>query len=98
MSIYVTMTDRFMSGWGMAEGLLNRLVFICDTWEEANTVMRNARSRGDMKYVAAHAEAPKYIRKRWRETGPDYRQGRHYIQIKTKDEYPSWYRDNAFTD
>lgn len=35
---YVSMTDKFMSGWGMAEGKLNKLVISCNTAEEANMI------------------------------------------------------------
>jgi len=33
--LYVTMTDKFMSGWGMAEGKTNKLVLECKNLHEA---------------------------------------------------------------
>ena len=29
---YVTMTDKFMSGWGKARGKINKLVFSLSQW------------------------------------------------------------------
>jgi hypothetical protein len=46
---YVTMTDKFMSGWGEAQGKNNKLVISCDTYEEAQIVEENARRRKEMK-------------------------------------------------
>ena len=36
---YVTMTDKFMSGWGRAEGKINKFVVECETREKAETIM-----------------------------------------------------------
>jgi hypothetical protein len=81
MPYYVTMTDKFMSGWGLAEGKINKLVFICDSLEEAKIVARNARKRGDQKYVNISANKPYYNKKKY------------YVQFKTKKEYPDWYKE-----
>jgi hypothetical protein len=81
---YVTMTDTFMSGWGMAQGKTNKLVFLCDNMKEAKTVEGNAMSRSDMKYVSI------------RSTAPYYDKNRYYTQFKDKEEYPKWYQENAF--
>lgn len=81
---YVTMTDRFMSGWGKAQDKINKLVFECETLEEAEIVAENARSRSDQKHVSI------------RTTKPYYPKDTHYTQIKTKEEYPSWYKKGYF--
>lgn len=54
------MTDRFMSGWGHAEGLVNKLVISCDSYSEACVVAENARSRDEMKYVNIRTSKPYY--------------------------------------
>lgn len=90
---YVSMNDTFMSGWGRAEGLTNKLVFVCDTLEEALIVQRNANRRGDMIPVRLHAERPKFVHKDWETTGSDYELGNFYIQIKDKSDYSSWYTE-----
>lgn len=76
---YVTMTDSFMSGWGKADGLINKLVFECDTYSEAIKVERYAESRSDMKYIDI------------RSTKPYYSTSKYYTQFKTKEDYPTWY-------
>ena len=59
---YVTMTDKFMSGWGRAEGMKNKLVIGCDTYERANFIMLCALRRSEMKYVNLTSSKPKYGR------------------------------------
>ncbi|MFS0905755.1 hypothetical protein AB3N02_22165 [Priestia aryabhattai] len=81
---YVTMTDKFMSGWGMAQGKINKLVLICDSYAEACTVYENAENRGDMKYINI------------RSTAPYYDKNRYYTQFKDKEEYGSWYKEGFF--
>jgi hypothetical protein len=48
---YVTMTDKFMSGWGQAAGKVNKLVIEASSYDEAAVVAANAKSRGEMKNV-----------------------------------------------
>lgn len=81
---YVTMTDTFMSGWGMAEGKKNKLVFICESLDEANIVAENARNRTDQSYINICTKKPYYNSKYY------------YTQYKTKDEYPKWYEKDYF--
>lgn len=48
---YVTMTDRFMSGWGSAEGKINKFIVECETRRQADIIRYNALKRSEMKYV-----------------------------------------------
>jgi hypothetical protein len=48
---FVTMVDKFMSGWGYAKGKTNKLVIACNNFKEAQTVQKNALNRPEMKYV-----------------------------------------------
>ena len=32
---YVSMTDSFLSGWGMAENKISKYIIICDNLEQA---------------------------------------------------------------
>jgi hypothetical protein len=82
--VYVTMTDKFMSGWGKAENKINKLIFECENREEANIVMDNAASRGDMKHINMSFKKPYYS------------SSRYYAQTKTKEEYESWYKEGYF--
>ena len=96
MTTYVCTTDTFMSGWGQADGLVNKLIFICDTPEDAENVLANADARDDQKYISASYKPPAYYHKRWRETGSDYETMGYYVQIKTKEDMPTWYKKGAF--
>lgn len=81
---YVTMIDKFFSGWGMAENKYNRLVFICETYDEAVTVANNAKARGDQKRVNIT------------QSKPHYSPSTNYTQYKTIDDYPEWYKPGYF--
>ena len=35
---YVSMTDSFLSGWGMAENKISKYIVICDNLEQAREV------------------------------------------------------------
>jgi len=84
MSYYVTMTDKFMSGWGHSREKNNKLVFECKNMTEAMIVEDNANSRTDQKHVNI------------RSSKPYYNQARNYVQFKTKADYPSWYKPGYF--
>jgi len=60
MTFYVTMTDKFMSGWGAANGKTNKMIVECDTIEQAEQIERAARRRSEMKYVNICARRPRY--------------------------------------
>lgn len=81
---YVTMTDTFMSGWGMAKGKINKLIFECETYNEARIVAENAENRGDMKRINISRRKPYY------------NNVKYYAQVKTKEEYPRWYEKDYF--
>lgn len=57
---FVTMTDRFMSGWGMAQNKTNKLVIACQTIQQAMLIEKNARKRSEMKYVNIRTSKPYY--------------------------------------
>ena len=44
--IYVTMTDKYMSGWGCAAGKIDKFIVECDSWSDAALIERNAKERG----------------------------------------------------
>jgi hypothetical protein len=70
--IYVTMTDKFMSGWGMAENMINKYIIICDTLEEARTIERNAKKRNEMKYINIKRDKPYFNPKKYLLTFENY--------------------------
>lgn len=83
---YVSMTDKFMSGWGEARGKINKLVFICDSMEEARIVEDNAHNRTEQIYINICINKPYYNKR-------DY-----YTQYETKGDYNSWYIKDYFKD
>ena len=81
---WVSMTDKVMSNWGTSEGKINKVVMVCDNYEEAAIVEANVISRGGMKHINICSTFPRY---------PDRT---HYTQIKTKEDYPEWYQKGYF--
>ena len=83
---YVSMIDKAFTRMfsGMLKGRLNRLVFECATLQEAETVVDNGDAREDMKNVAVHVKSPYFTPKR------------NVVQVKTREEYPNWYKPGWF--
>ena len=59
---YVTMTDKFMSGWGMAANKTNKLIIECKTYKQAIAIEREAKDRDEMIYVNIRSSKPYYGR------------------------------------
>lgn len=60
---FVSMTDRFLSGWGCAEGKIAKRVVICDNYRQAQIIVdgiKNCRNQNGMRYVNICSELPKY--------------------------------------
>lgn len=81
---YVTMTDKFMSGWGKARNKINKLVIECDTFEEAQIVEENALARDEMIYVNI------------RSTKPYYNPSRYFVSRHDKSDYGPWFIRGRF--
>ena len=58
--IYVSMTDKFMSGWGDAKNKKNKFIVICDDWKQAEAIERSAQKRSEMKYINICIKKPYY--------------------------------------
>lgn len=66
---WVTMTDKFMSGWGMAANKTNKLIIACYTYQQAEIIERNANRRNEMKYVNICSRKPRYgnnVKESWK--------------------------------
>jgi hypothetical protein len=57
---YVSMTDKFLSGWGQAENKISKYVIECDTYNEAQIVYNNALNRSEMKHINICMNKPRY--------------------------------------
>lgn len=82
--VYVTMTDKFMSDWGMAEGKTNKLVFECEDMQEAEIVADNARARSEMKRVSISQKMPRYS-------------NNTLVSFKTKEDAGNWFVKGYFS-
>ena len=83
---YVSTTDTFMSGWGCADGKINKLIFECDSLKQAEIVADNARNRKDQKSIRIHVSKPYF------------QSGQYYVQDKTIEEYGAWYEEGYFAE
>ena len=84
--IYVCMTDSFMSGWGRAKGLRNRLAIEVNGFEEADKLLDYVqRERGEMQYVTISQHRP---RERFGQM----------LQFKTREGMPMWFQRAGITD
>jgi len=81
---YVCMIDRFMSGWGKAEGKINKLVIECETYEESIIIHNNAVRRPEMKYININRNKP------------HYNKDIYYVSMHDKTDYKNWFKENSF--
>jgi hypothetical protein len=76
---WVSMTDKFMSGWGMSDKRTNKLVIECDSYNEALIVEQNAKDRSEMKFVNICMNKPRYNSSYYR------------VDYHDKTDYASWF-------
>ena len=57
---YVMSNDRYMSGWGRAEGAINTVILPCADYAEAQRVADYAESRGDQSRVRIVSNRPRF--------------------------------------
>ena len=59
MKHYVNMTDKCLSGWGMARGGKSRYSIECETIEQAEVIFRAACDRPEMRRVTVSYRPPR---------------------------------------
>lgn len=67
-TIYVWATDKFLSGWGMAEGKIHKQVAVCENWEQANKMLDGFNNDDSYKYVNWSYEKPYFSPSRYTAT------------------------------
>ena len=77
----VTMTDKFMSGWGHAKGKTAKYVYMCETWEQVEIVAEKARKNGGQTYINECLRFPSHLLK-----------ASNYVQIHTPETAKEWYK------
>ena len=83
-NLYVTMTDKFMSGWGQSENKINKLILVCDNYQQALIVEENAKNRGEMKYINICTNKP------------SYNSNNYFVSLHDINDYSSWYKKGNF--
>lgn len=80
---FVSMTDTFLSGWGLASQGRSIYVLAVANEEEADIVIRNGISRPEMKYVRVTRRIPRpKIGDR--------------VSVVDRSMAAAWYRPNSF--
>ena len=77
---WVSMTDKFMSCWGLAENKINKLVIECDSYDIAECVKEYAETRSEMKYINIC------------ENKPYYNSNNYEVNMHDKNDYSSWFK------
>ena len=81
MTLFVRMTDSFLSGWGNASGKKNVYVVECETEEQANKIISAAEKRSEMKrvqlclYFPRAREGVVYTHRLFSQLGPIWQKG-----------------------
>ena len=87
ITYWVTMTDRFMSGWGKADNRINKLVISCYSYDEALIVEANAKARSEMKHINICQKEPRYNDNKYLVSWHGREQG----------DYESWFKVGHFS-
>lgn len=69
---YVVMVDKFLSGWGGAEGRISKFIIVCDTYEQAIEMRNRCENWEEMRYVNIHYKKPYYSPKKYHVAYADY--------------------------
>ena len=85
--IYITVEDRFMSGWGLSKDRINILIFECETEDEADIVYENCNARSDFGLVQIYIDIKPFFDERL-----------YYVQDKDKSIYPLFYEEGYFVN
>ncbi|MCQ2348937.1 MAG: hypothetical protein MJZ98_00485 [Paludibacteraceae bacterium] len=78
LKLYVSMTDKFMSGWGRAEGKISKFVVECSSWAQAD----------EIEFVASHR--PDMVRVKVSHIKPNYSSSRYHVSLRTYEECSGW--------
>ncbi len=79
--IYVWATDKFLSGWGHAEGKIHKQVAVCENWDEADKMIDGFKGDGSYKHVNYSTEKPYFSPKRYTAT---FRPAKNFVIYMNK--------------
>ncbi len=80
---YVTMTDKFLSGWGLAKGKISKVVIECETLDMAKKIYKHVGERNEMKNVNITSRKPYYTSKKY------------HVSLKTSEECRWWFEEEG---
>lgn len=66
--IYVWATDKFLSGWGPAEGKIHKQIAVCENWHEANAMLDGFGNDSSYKAVNWSYKKPYFPPSRYTST------------------------------
>lgn len=84
---YVLAIDRFLSGWGLSKNRKNLLVFEVADSDEADVVVGNIEARSEFDLIGVFGGFP-----------DGYSRNEYFIQVKTKEVYPNFYKEGYFAN
>lgn len=104
--VMVTMIDTFMSDWGPAKGMNNRLYLIANDDSEKRAILSHAHKRGDMTKIVVidRVAGQDFSLKRLNELGGgesiswihDVPGGKNeYRQLMPKSKMQAWYKESG---
>lgn len=76
--IFVSFTDRFLSGWGEAVGKVHKQVIICDNWAEADKIESSLNSDRSASWVRVYREMPYFA------------PGKYSVSYRMASDCPAW--------
>lgn len=88
MPTYVTMTDKYLSDFGEAKGKVRRLIIECDTEEQVQEVVDNAKARGDMIRIKVNRskihkkKEVSYLHLKYEDLPPTWKRGLAKLEVK----------------
>lgn len=76
--IFVWFTDRFLSGWGGADGRTHKQVIICEDWRTADKIYDNLKydKRHGARYVNIGRKLPYF--------------GKYSVSYRLAEDCPAW--------
>ena len=77
--IYVYATDKFLSGWGCAEGKIHKQVAVCENWDEADKMIAGFKSDDSFKHVNWTTTKPYFNKNRYTATFRPAKQWTRFI-------------------
>lgn len=67
-TIYVWATDKFLSGWGNAQGKTHKQIIVCKGWNQADKILKGLENDPSFKFVNWGYSKPYFTPSKYTET------------------------------